>query len=119
MRPNVPGQPPWPKAARRCTDSTPDIADAEPAQACTEPDYQSARNLGEMLADMQTEADEIEKRLEDDALAPKPGAISDADRSPSAATCRSSKRWRAWTATCPRPRFRTRRKKIHKLLGDG
>ena len=46
-------------------------ADAEPAQACTEADYRSARNLGEMLADMQTEADEIEKKLEDDALPPE------------------------------------------------
>ena len=46
-------------------------ADAEAAQACTKTDYQSARNLGEMLADMQAEADEIKKRLEDDSLPPE------------------------------------------------
>jgi len=38
---------------------------------CTGTDYQTALNLGTMLAEMQAEADAIESRLEDDALAPE------------------------------------------------
>ena len=38
---------------------------------CNSADYQTALNLGTMLAEMQAEADEIEKRLEDDALPPE------------------------------------------------
>ena len=42
--------------------------EADARATCTGADYQSALNLGEMLAEMQAEAGEIEQRLRDDAL---------------------------------------------------
>ena len=45
--------------------------DSEAVADCNSADYQTALNLGTMLAEMQTEADEIEKKLEDDALPPE------------------------------------------------
>lgn len=44
---------------------------SEAKPQCTGADYQSALNLGEMLADMQAEADKIEKRLDDEVLPPE------------------------------------------------
>jgi len=46
-------------------------AGAGAVAGCTGSDYQTALNLGAMLAEMRAEAEAIERRLDDDALSPE------------------------------------------------